>query len=78
MPVFLKALSVVGTAAMIWVGGGIIIHGLEEYGLPAVGHAIHAAAEAVAHAVPAVRGRGRMGRHGGGLGDVRAGPRRRC
>ncbi len=52
MPVLLKALSVVGTAAMVWVGGGIIIHGLEEYGLPAIGHAVHAAAEAAAHALP--------------------------
>jgi predicted DNA repair protein MutK len=56
MPVLLKALSIVGTAAMIWVGGGIIVHGLEEYGLPALGHAIHAVAEAVAHAMPAIGG----------------------
>ena len=56
MPVFLKALSVVGTAAMIWVGGGIIIHGLEGYGLPAIGHAVHAAAVTAAHAVPAAAG----------------------
>ncbi|MBD0275099.1 MAG: DUF808 domain-containing protein [Acetobacteraceae bacterium] len=54
MPVLLKALSVVGTAAMVWVGGGIIIHGLEEYGLPAIGHAVHAAAEAAGHALPAM------------------------
>jgi predicted DNA repair protein MutK len=53
MPVLLKVLGVVGTAAMLWVGGGIIVHGLEEYGLTALGHAIHAAAEAVAHALPA-------------------------
>jgi predicted DNA repair protein MutK len=53
MPVFLKALSFVGTAAMLWVGGGIIIHGLEGYGVPEIGHAIHNAAEAVGHAVPA-------------------------
>ena len=33
MPGFLTFLSVVGTAAMIWVGGGIIVHGLEAYGL---------------------------------------------
>ena len=39
---------------MVWVGGGIIVHGLEEYGLPAIGHAVHAAAEAAAHALPAV------------------------
>lgn len=53
MPVFLKLLSIVGTAAMLWVGGGIIIHGLEGYGLPEIGHAIHAAAVAVGHALPA-------------------------
>ena len=38
---------------MLWVGGGIIVHGLEEYGLAGLGHGIHAAAEAVAHALPA-------------------------
>jgi predicted DNA repair protein MutK len=52
MPVLLKVLSVIGTAAMIWVGGGIILHGVEVYGPPAVHHAVAAAAEAVAHAVP--------------------------
>jgi predicted DNA repair protein MutK len=41
MPPFLKALGVVGTAAMLWVGGGIVIHGLEEFGLGAVGHLVH-------------------------------------
>lgn len=56
MPVFLKVLAVVGTAAMIWVGGGIIVHGLEGYGLAGIGHAIHAAAEAAAHALPAAPG----------------------
>jgi hypothetical protein len=53
MPIFLKVLSVVGTAAMIWVGGGIIVHGLAEYGLPGVEHAIHGAAVGAAHALPA-------------------------
>jgi predicted DNA repair protein MutK len=56
MPIFLKVLSVIGTAAMIWVGGGIIIHGLEEYGAAALGHGIHDVAEAAAHAVPAIGG----------------------
>jgi uncharacterized protein len=56
MPYFLKLLSIVGTAAMIWVGGGIIIHGLEEYHLSAPGHAMEAAAEAAAHALPAIGG----------------------
>ena len=52
MPVLLKILSVVGTSAMIWVGGGIILHGVEVYGPPAIGHAVKSAAEAVAHAFP--------------------------
>ena len=56
MPIFLIVLSVVGTAAMIWVGGGIILHGLEIYGPPSVGRTVHAAAEAAAHALPAAAG----------------------
>ena len=52
MPVLLKMLSVVGTAAMIWVGGGIILHGLETYGPPAIHHAVHAAEEAAARIFP--------------------------
>jgi predicted DNA repair protein MutK len=42
MPVLLKTLSFVGMLAMLWVGGGIILHGLEGYGLGALPHAIHA------------------------------------
>ena len=56
MPVFLTFLSGVGTAAMIWVGGGIIVHGLEVYGLPSIGRAIHAAAEITSHALPPIAG----------------------
>jgi uncharacterized protein len=52
----LTFLSAAGTAAMIWVGGGIIVHGLEAYGLPSIGHTIHVAAEAAAHALPQVAG----------------------
>ena len=40
---------------MIWVGGGIIVHGLDEYGLHAIGEAIHAAGRG-RHALPAVAG----------------------
>jgi predicted DNA repair protein MutK len=36
MPVTMEALTVIGTAAMLWVGGGIIVHGLEHFGLHAV------------------------------------------
>jgi predicted DNA repair protein MutK len=56
MPHLLKLLGIVGTAAMIWVGGGIIIHGLEGYGLDGLGHAIHDVAVAAGHAVPALGG----------------------
>jgi len=56
MPVFLIFLSAVGTAAMIWVGGGIVLHGVEAYGPPSIGHAVHAATEAAAHAMPSAAG----------------------
>jgi predicted DNA repair protein MutK len=56
MPGFLRALAVVGTAAMVWVGGGIIVHGLETYGLDGPAHLIHDAAEAAAHAAPVLPG----------------------
>lgn len=56
MPVFLHILGIVGTAAMIWVGGGIIIHGLEAYGFTWIGHAIHDISVAVAHAMPTLNG----------------------
>jgi predicted DNA repair protein MutK len=52
MPWLLGALSAIGTAAMIWVGGGIILHGLEEYGLSGPSHALHDAGTAVARAIP--------------------------
>ncbi|RYH11219.1 DUF808 domain-containing protein [Tropicimonas sp. IMCC6043] len=52
MPGFMKLLTIVGTAAMLWVGGSIIVHGLEVTGFPALGHAIHDIADAAAHALP--------------------------
>ena len=56
MPVFLKLLATVGTAAMVWVGGGILVHGLESYGFPTAGHTIHELAVAASAAAPAVPG----------------------
>jgi predicted DNA repair protein MutK len=56
MPGFLAFLSVAGTAAMIWVGGGIIVHGLEHYGLTSIGDVIHAAGHMAAPALPAIGG----------------------
>ncbi len=41
MPAVLKVLSIVGTLAMIWVGGGIILHALEHFGLGALPHWAH-------------------------------------
>jgi len=52
MPGFLRLLTVVGTAAMLWVGGSIIVHGLEEMGVAAPAHIILDIAYAVGHAVP--------------------------
>ncbi len=56
MPYLLTALSGIGTAAMIWVGGGILVHGLHEYGFNNVPDVIHHAAEAAAHVVPVAQG----------------------
>ncbi len=53
MPWLLGGLSTLGTAAMIWVGGGIILHGLEAFGLGGPAHALQDAGAAVARAVPA-------------------------
>jgi hypothetical protein len=56
MPVLMRILSVVGIAAMIWVGGGIIVHGLEVFHLEALPHALHGLAKGAAHAVPVAHG----------------------
>lgn len=53
MPHLLKVLSFVGTAAMLWVGGGIIVHGLEHFGLNTVPHLIHDLSDLAGH-VPAI------------------------
>jgi predicted DNA repair protein MutK len=44
MPTFMRVLSIVGTAAMTWVGGSIIAHGLYEFGVTGPEHVIEAAA----------------------------------
>jgi hypothetical protein len=42
VPKLLTGLSAIGTAAMLWVGGGILLHGVEELQLaPGLTHAIH-------------------------------------
>ena len=56
MPLVMSALSVIGTAAMVWVGGQIIVHGIEEFGFTTLPHWIHDTAEAASHAVPFAKG----------------------
>ena len=56
MPGFLALLTAVGTAAMLWVGGSIIVHGLKDLGFAAPYDLIHHAAEAVAHMVDSFGG----------------------
>ncbi|HEY7809505.1 MAG TPA: DUF808 domain-containing protein [Allosphingosinicella sp.] len=55
-PKLLSFLSIVGIAAMIWVGGGIIVHGLETFGISGPAHLLHDWSEAAAHALPALGG----------------------
>jgi predicted DNA repair protein MutK len=47
MPKFLAALSFVGMIAMLWVGGGILVHGLHELGVHGPEEAIKGAAKAL-------------------------------
>jgi predicted DNA repair protein MutK len=56
MPGFLTLLASVGTAAMLWVGGGIVLHGLEGYGVGAPMHLIHEAAHWVGVRAPVAPG----------------------
>ena len=56
MPGFLKALTVIGTAAMLWVGGGIIVHGTHEIGFDLFYDIAHGAEYAVAAAAGALSG----------------------
>ena len=48
VPKLLKALSAIGTAAMLWVGGGILLHGMEEMGLRHLPETVHYLADGLA------------------------------
>lgn len=50
MPVLLSLLASVGTAAMLWVGGEIILHGLEVLGVAGPAGLAHGAQHMVEHA----------------------------
>jgi predicted DNA repair protein MutK len=57
VPAMLVALSAIGTAAMLWVGGGILVHGLEElHILEIVPHAIHDLSASLSHGLGAMEG----------------------
>jgi predicted DNA repair protein MutK len=51
VPKMLTGLATIGTAAMLWVGGGILLHGIEELHLAGpLPHLIHEAAQAAGDA----------------------------
>jgi hypothetical protein len=52
MPNLLAALAVIGTAAMLWVGGQIVLHGLDENHIGGLGHGLHDFAHRVAGGLP--------------------------
>lgn len=56
MPKLLVALSFIGTIAMLWVGGGIIVHGTHELGIDMLYDLAHGAEYAVAGATGALSG----------------------
>lgn len=56
MPKFMAALAVVGTGAMLWVGGSIILHGLDDLGFGAPYHWIQEVAVATAGRAPMAAG----------------------
>ena len=58
MPVVLSVLSTVGIAAMIWVGGHILLVGLDELGVSFLYDAVHHLEEDVEHALGALGGVG--------------------
>lgn len=56
MPVLLTALSLIGTIAMLWVGGGIVLHGLHELGVHAPADWAHGVQHAVEHSTGSLAG----------------------
>jgi len=57
VPKLLTGLAAIGTAAMLWVGGGILVHGLEETGIAVfVPHTIHDVADRMGAAVGVLPG----------------------
>ena len=56
MPKVMTALSYIGTVAMLWVGGHILLVGTHDLGFAALYDVVHHLEEAVAHAMPIAGG----------------------
>lgn len=56
MPIVLSVLSVVGVAAMLWVGGHLFFSGLADLGFTPIFHFMETAAHAAGQALPAIQG----------------------
>lgn len=56
VPKLMAALSVIGTAAMIWVGGQILVHGMAGLGFAGPEHVIDHWAEVAREAAPVAKG----------------------
>jgi predicted DNA repair protein MutK len=56
MPGLMTGISALGTAAMLWVGGSIVLHGMEVMGWGELAHLIHDVAHGAAGLVPGAGG----------------------
>ena len=56
MPIVLRTLSIVGVVAMLWVGGHILLVGIDELGFHPIYEFVHHAEEVVAGLIPAIAG----------------------
>jgi uncharacterized protein len=56
MPKLLAALSTIGIAAMIWVGGGIVLHGMHEFHITPLPEWVDSVRDAAAASVPSASG----------------------
>jgi predicted DNA repair protein MutK len=56
MPPFLKTLSLIGTVAMLWVGGSIIVHGLHSFGMDHAEQLVHVISNGVRIGIPYIDG----------------------
>lgn len=56
MPIFLKILTYIGMVAMLWVGGGIITHGLHQLGIHWPEETIKHIGKSIGASVPVISG----------------------